>query len=79
MPEGQANQEPLQQLVQLQRGSPLKYCPKVTASSLRVSGPGRMKVKTATKTLSNTASDPENEMPDNTEITAYVLKIFNDW
>lgn len=87
LPEGHANIEPLQQLVKLQRRSPLQYCPKVTASSLRVKGQGRMKVKTATKTLSNQASaalkmakrDPENEMPDNTEITAYVLKMFNDW
>lgn len=56
LPEGQANQDPLQKLVELQRGSVLKYCPKVTASSLRVKGPSRMKVKTATKTLSHTAS-----------------------
>lgn len=84
---GTATIEPVLKLIEIQRGSDLRLCPRLKASDVLPKNSGnRMKVSSAAHLMSNTVSSGllllstrTDLMPDDTEQTAYLLRMFNDW
>lgn len=86
--EGQtATVNSIKALIAVERGSDLKWVPKLKESNIAEKGKGnRMKVSTATKLLSKhtavalkRAVEVGVEMPPDTLSTADLVKKFNDW
>lgn len=84
---GTASIEPVRKLIEIQKGTDLRLCPRLKASDVMAKNSGnRMKVSSAAHLMSNTVSaglflltKRTDLMPSDTEQTAYLLKMFNDW
>lgn len=84
---GTASIEPVRKLIEIQKGTDLRLCPRLKASDVMAKNSGnRMKVSSAAHLMSNTVSGGlflltkrTDLMPSDTEQTAYLLKMFNDW
>lgn len=84
---GTASIEPVRRLIDIQRGSDLRLCPRLKAAHVPEKKKGnRMKVAPAVKLMSNSVSaaltlltERDADMPADTLQTAYLLKMFNDW
>lgn len=84
---GTASIAPVKRLIDIQRGSDLRLCPRLKTTHVPEKKKGnRMKVGPAVKLMSNSVSaaltlltERNVDMPEDTLRTAYLLKMFNDW